>query len=303
MPKTVYLCLIVLLLASCTATTPIATPAGFDWQGHRGCRGLLPENSIPAFLRALEFPEITTLELDLAVSKDNQLIVSHEPWFNPIICQHPNGDSVRTKEAEKLLLYQKTVAEIREYDCGSRGNPRFPEQQKMKTWKPTLREVVTAVHAKKRAIRWNIEIKSEPDWDGIRHPSVDVFADLVLREIADLGIAKECVIQSFDVRPLQYIHRKNPDITLALLVENVKGLQYNLRTLGFQPDIYSPYYQLISRKTVQKCRKSGIKLIPWTVNNPKDMRALIRLGVDGIITDYPDRIKASYERGVMNDKR
>jgi len=293
--KNLFCILPVLLLAACTSTAPVTTPAGFDWQGHRGCRGILPENSIPAFLRALDFPEVTTLELDLAVSKDNQLIVSHEPWFNPVICQHPNGDSVRVAEAEKLLIFQKTVAEIREYDCGSRGNPRFPEQQKMKTYKPTLQEVVTAVHAQKTnrtpIIRWNIEIKSEPAWDGVRHPAVETFANLVLAEISALGIAQQCVIQSFDVRPLQYIHQKNPAITLALLIENVNSLENNLQTLGFQPHIYSPYYQLVSKKLVRKCQKLNMKLIPWTVNDPKDMRALIHLGVNGIITDYPNRIR------------
>jgi glycerophosphoryl diester phosphodiesterase len=281
----------VLLLAACTSTAPVAIPAGFDWQGHRGCRGILPENSLLAFLRAAEMPEVTTLELDLAVSKDNQLIVSHEPWFNPAICSLPDGTPVGSEAEEKLLLYQMTAAEIQQYDCGSRGNARFPEQKKTKTSKPVLRDVVKAVKAQRPNIQWNIEIKSNPAWDGVRHPLIETFAQMVIDEVIALGIEKQTVIQSFDVRPLQYIHQKNPSLTLALLIENVRGVESNLTTLGFQPAIYSPYYQLVSKKLVRTCRKKGIKLIPWTVNDVKDMRALVRLGVDGIITDYPDRIK------------
>ncbi len=280
---------------------PLTPATGFSWQGHRGSRGLMPENTIPAFLKALEYPAVTTLELDLAVSKDKQLIVSHEPWFNPAICLQPNGDSIRRGDAEKFLIHQMTAAEIRAFDCGSLGNPRFPGQQKQKTWKPTLREVVEAVRAKRpdraATIRWNIEIKSQPEWDGLRHPPVAEFCDLVLAEMKALGIAVNANLQSFDVRPLQYLHRTAPDIKLSLLVENIRGLNHNLSNLGFQPDIYSPYYLLVSRKTLKRCHAKGIQVIPWTVNEVKDMRALLHLGVDGLITDYPDRIRAAMAGG------
>ncbi len=273
---------------------PVTIPAGFDWQGHRGCRGLMPENAIPAFLKALDFPEITTLELDLAVTKDNQLIVSHEPWFNPAICRLPNGDSIPKRDEEKYLIYQMTAAEVRGYDCGSQGNPRFPDQQKIKTYKPTLRELVEAVRAKRpdraASIRWNIEIKSEPEWDGLRHPPVEEFARLVIAELRSLGIDKNANVQSFDVRALQAMHRQAPDIPLAYLIENIRGFEANMQTLGFTPAIYSPYYHLVSQKLVRKCHAQGIKLIPWTVNDVPAMRGMIRLGVDGIITDYPNKI-------------
>lgn len=277
-----------------TSKSPVQPPAGFDWQGHRGCRGVMPENTLPAFLKALEYPEVTTLELDLAVSKDKQLIVSHEPWFNPAICRLPGGDSIPKRDVEKYLIYNMTVDEIRTLDCGSWGNPRFSGQQKMKAHKPTLREVVEAVRAqrseKASAIRWNIEIKSQSEWDGLRHPPVEEFARLVIAEIKALGIEKNANVQSFDVRALQAMHRQAPEIQLALLVENIWGFESNLNKLGFDPAIYSPYYLLISKKLVRKCRARGIKLIPWTVNDVPDMRKLIHMGVDGIITDYPDRI-------------
>ena len=273
-----------------TSKSPVTAPAGFDWQAHRGCRGVMPENTVPAFLKALEYPEVTTLELDLAVSKDNQLIVSHEPWFNPVICRQPTGDSIPRRDAEKFLIYQKTVAEIRAFDCGSWGNPRFPEQQKMKAHKPTLREVVEAVRAKRPNIRWNIEIKSQPEWDGLRHPPVEEFARLVIAELKSLGIEKSATVQSFDVRALQTVHRQAPEIQLAFLIENIRGFDANMEKLGFTPAIYSPYYQVVSKKLVRKCHARGMKLIPWTVNDVPAMRGLVRLGVDGIITDYPNRI-------------
>lgn len=277
-----------------TPKGPVPIPEGFDWQGHRGCRGLLPENSIPAFLKALDFPEVSTLELDLAVSKDRQLIVSHEPWFNPAICRMPNGDTIPRRDEEKYLIYQMTAADLRGYDCGSWGNPRFPEQQKTKVYKPTLRELVETLRSKRpdkaNTIRWNIEIKSEPAWDGVRHPPVEEFARLVIAELRALGIEKNATVQSFDPRALQAMHRQAPGITLALLVENIRGFDSNLSKLGFTPDIYSPYYQFVSKKLVRKCHEKGIKLIPWTVNDVSAMRAMIHCGVDGIITDYPNRI-------------
>jgi glycerophosphoryl diester phosphodiesterase len=273
-------------------TRPVKTPPGFDWQGHRGARGLMPENSVPAFLKALEYPAVVTLELDLAVSKDLQLIVSHEPWFNPAICLQANGDSIGRKEAEKHLLYQLTAAEIRDYDCGSLGNPRFPQQQKMRVYKPTLREVVQLARAARPGIRWNIEIKSNPAWDGLRHPPVAEFVALVVKELRDLGIDQTSTVQSFDVRALRELHRQAPDLQLAFLVENMQGFEANLAKLDFTPAIYSPYYLFVNAGLVKKCRARGMRLVPWTVNDVKSMRRLIRLGVNGIITDYPDLIEA-----------
>jgi len=281
------------LACKITERKPVQSPPGFDWQGHRGCRGLLPENSVPGFLHALEYPEVQTLELDLAVSKDKQLIVSHEPWFNPAICRQPNGDSISKKEAEKFLIYAMTAAEIRAFDCGSAGNPRFPRQQPMPVHKPTLREVVEAVRNAypEKSVRWNIEIKSQPEWDSVRTPPIQEFAALVDAELKVLGLEELATVQSFDVRPLQILHQRNPKLRLALLIENLQGFDANLERLGFVPAAYSPYYVFVNKKLARKCRTKNILLIPWTVNDVPAMRRLIRLGVDGIITDYPDLIQ------------
>lgn len=267
----------------------------FDWQGHRGCRGLLPENTVAAFLRALEFPGVTTLELDLAVSKDHELIVSHEPWMSEGICSKPDGSPVKKEEAMSLRIFGMAYAEIKQYDCGSRGNARFPMQTPMPAHKPSLEDVVVAVRqlceAKKRPMpHFNIEIKSHPDGDSIFTPPIEDFVKLVVAEMGRLKIAELSNVQSFDVRPLQLLKKLSPSQSMALLVENKEGHEKNLQVLGFQPSIYSPHYVLLRKKDVKALQKMGLKVIPWTVNDVKNMKKLRRWGVDGIITDYPNLI-------------
>lgn len=271
------------------AQTPI-----FDWQGHRGARGLMPENTIPAFLKALDLG-MKTLELDLAVSADNQLIISHEPWLNHDICSKADGTPVSKTEAENLKIKNMTADELKKCDCGSRGNPRFPEQQKMVAYKPTLAEMVATVKQycteKNRPLPYfNIEIKSNPVWDNIFTPSVNDFAKLVVDEITRLDIKTVSTIQSFDPRALEGVKKLDTTITLVFLVENLKGLDANLALLTFKPDVYSPYFKLMKKKTVKQCHAKGIKIVPWTVNETKDMSKMVKLGVDGVITDYPNRI-------------
>jgi glycerophosphoryl diester phosphodiesterase len=287
---------ILIFFNTCTMpvkTTTLATPK-FDWQGHRGARGLLPENTVPAMLKALDLG-VNTLECDLAVSADNQLIVSHEPWFNAAITTKPDGSFLKKEEEEDFLIYKMTVAEIQRFDCGSRGNPRFPEQQAMKAYKPTLKEMVNAVkaycHKHKRPLPYfNIEIKSSPEWDNIRTPPVETFAQWVVSELKSLKIEKEANVQAFDPRPLEVIHKLNPQLRIAFLVENTEGVVKNLNRLTFKPYAYSPYYKLLNDAAVRYCHEQGIKVIPWTVNEVADMEAMLKLGVDGIITDYPNRI-------------
>lgn len=265
----------------------------FDWQGHRGARGLVPENTIPAFLKALEYRKITTLELDLAVSKDGVLIVSHEPWMSALICNRPDGTPVGKEEEKSLNIFGLTYEEIKTYDCGSRGNARFPEQEAMKTYKPSLADVVEEVRAycsiyERPLPAYNIEIKSSPEMDGIFTPPVGVFARQVVDEIKHLGIKDRATIQSFDIRALQALHHYDPSITTALLVENSDSPQENLDRLGYLPAIYSPYYKLLKKRHIKALHEQGIKVIPWTVNKKKTMKKLIRKGVDGLITDYPN---------------
>lgn len=267
----------------------------FDWQSHRGARGLAPENTIPAFLKALEFPAVRTLELDLAVSADGYLVVSHEPWMSSAICAYPDGKPVPEAEEEALAIYQMPYERVQGFDCGSRGNARFPEQTPQMAFKPTLDAVVKEVQqyceARGREMPFfNIEIKSTPEWDGVKSPAPEAFALLVVEKLKELDIAGFTTVQSFDLRPLQFLHKNYPGLTLAFLVENTQGMEENLQKLGFVPAIYSPYYGLIDREAVERAHNKGMKVIPWTVNTTKDMQRLVEWGVDGIITDYPNRI-------------
>ncbi len=266
----------------------------FDWQGHRGARGLLPENTIPSFIKALEL-RVNTLEMDVAVSKDGKIIISHEPWMSEHICSKPDGESVTSQEAMTIKVMDLTYEQIKAYDCGSRGNELFPNQVAMAVHKPSLSDVVDEV--KKwcfmRALPlpyFNIEIKSAPEGDHIFTPGVEDFVRILTEEIEAVNIKKWTTIQSFDVRPLQLLREKHPEVPLALLIENEESISLNLKTLGFNPDIYSPHYKLLKKRHVKRLHRQGIKVIPWTVNTIDEMQMLIEMGVDGIITDYPNLI-------------
>lgn len=265
-----------------------------DLQGHRGARGLLPENTIPGFLHAIELG-VTTLEMDVVISKDGYVVLSHEPWFSHEICTKPDGSPVTEEEERSLNLYQMTYEEITRYDCGLRGNPRFPQQKGMAVHKPTLDEVIQAAEAYaeekgRPKLAYNIETKSQPARDNVYHPPPDSFTGKVWEVIQRNGIGERAILQSFDVRTLQVARDIAPDLQLALLVEshddmNMEGF---LDLLGFIPEIYSPYYKLVDEPAVTMAHDKGMRIIPWTINTREEMQEMISLQVDGIITDYPD---------------
>ncbi|MBC8153456.1 MAG: glycerophosphodiester phosphodiesterase [Bacteroidetes bacterium] len=286
----------------CMATTALAQPAAqpYDLQGHRGCRGLMPENTVPAFLKALEIG-VNTLELDVVISQDKQVVVSHEPYFNADFTIDPTGKPVDKKEQKNLNLYKMPYAEIKRYDTGSKGNPSFPEQQKLKTYKPLLSEVIAQAEAYRKThnlppFSYNIELKSEPSEYTISQPEPAPFSDLVHAVISKELAPERVVIQSFDFAILKWWHAqieagRYKKVRLAALVENIRSVEKNLEDLGFTPDVYSPYFKLIGKERIAALHQKGIKVIPWTVNMPDDMRRLLSDGVDGLITDYPDRAK------------
>ena len=174
----------------------------FNWQAHRGGRGIMPENSLPAFRKSLEIKEVATLELDVVVSKDRQVVVSHEPFFSADFCLAPGGKEIAKGDQKKHNLYQLTYAEIKQYDCGSKGNKAYPEQQKMPVAKPLLGEVLQMAEQYCRdnnrpPVHYNIEIKSSPDGDGTYHPNVTEFSTLVYEVIKQHVPLSRVVLQSF----------------------------------------------------------------------------------------------------------
>jgi glycerophosphoryl diester phosphodiesterase len=270
----------------------------FDIQGHRGCRGLMPENTIPAMLKALDFG-VTTLEMDVVITRDKKVIVSHEPWFEREITTRPDGSFVTSvADAMALNIYQMSYEEVARYDVGMKPHPRFPKQQKMKAIKPLLEDLIDSVESygiKKnlKSIQYNIEIKSLPAGDNRFHPVPAEFTELVMAVLKEKKIENQVILQSFDIRPLQILHEKFSGIKISLLVEDSdeNDFEGQLKKLGFIPAIYSPNQSLVDEELVKQCHEKGMKIIPWTVNDKKQIAKLRKMGVDGIITDYPDLFK------------
>ena len=263
-----------------------------DIQGHRGCRGLHPENSIPAFIKALAL-NVTTLELDVVISKDHKVVVSHEPYMNHEIALDPFGKTISQNSELSLNLYAMTYESIKKYDCGSKTHQRFPLQQNEKVYKPLLTEIIDlAEKQSNHKIFFNIEIKSKPEYDDIYTPKVSDFVNLVLEVIQNRGIDDRVILQSFDLRALEAIHVKNTTARLALLVDENEQIESKLDTLSFKPDIISPHFELLTKDIVKKFQENGFQIIPWTVNREVDIAAMMRFGVDGIISDFPDKVIA-----------
>lgn len=288
---------ITFLLALCLATVSSTAQyiPKFDIQGHRGARGLMPENSIPAFLMALD-SGVTTIELDVVVTEDKQLVVSHEPWMSASICYDSTGGVIDANGQKKFNIYRMTYEEVKKFDCGSLTNADFPEQQKIALTKPLLRDVIVAVENRIKSyasyeVDYNIEIKTSPETDKKFHPSVEEYSELIYKLVDEYIPLERVVIQSFDFRVLKYWHKKHPEIRLSALVENSKSIDANLAELGFKPDVYSPYYKTLSLEKVKYLHQQKVRVIPWTVNEISDMLSLKGMGVDGLITDYPNRTK------------
>lgn len=274
-----------------TITTPLHD---LDKQGHRGCRGLMPENTIPAMLYAIGLG-ITTLEMDIVYTKDGKAILSHEPFFNHEISTKPGGKYVEEHEEKSFNIYQMTYEEVKQFDVGMKPHPRFPHQEKMKAIKPLLSEVFVAVKNDMMTRRrpfpfYNIETKITPETDDIYHPNPAAFVEGLMKVISDNQMDEYVTIQSFDFRTLQYLHQHYPAIKTSMLIEDFdkRSLDEQLKALGFIPSVYSPAFELVNESLVKKCHERGIQVIPWTVNDKKEMNRLLDMGVDGIISDYPN---------------
>ncbi|MEM9897637.1 MAG: glycerophosphodiester phosphodiesterase family protein [Bacteroidota bacterium] len=264
----------------------------FDVQGHRGARGIYPENTITGFIYAIN-TGVTTLEMDVVVSGDNKIVLSHEPFFSPMICLLPGSEEIPSDSV--INLYKLSYQEIKRYDCGSGGHPFFQTQQKAPSIKPLLSQVLDSLetYIEVRSlpkVKYNIELKSKIETDHIFHPEPSGFSDLVLKIIQERDLFNRVTLQSFDFRILQYLNQVEEKIQLSLLIENELTWQQNIDSLGFVPDIYSSYYPLIDSTSTLEMQKAGMKVIPWTVNEYETIEWMLSLGVDGIISDYPLRV-------------
>lgn len=265
-----------------------------DAQAHRGGRGIMPENSIPAMLNAVKLG-VRTLELDCVISKDNQVVVSHDTYMSSDFMLKPDGSIINKEEEKALLIYTMPYDSVKRYDGGTKPHPQFPVQKKMKTYKPLLSELIDSVeryiklnHLK--AVYYNLEIKSAPTGDGIQHPAPDAFVKLVMDVLNRKKIASRVTVQSFDIRPLKELHQKYPKQTLSYLTANKDSFADNIAKLGFTPQIISPYYTLIDIAFVNQAHAAKVQVLPWTVNDEEGMKKMAELKVDGIISDFPDKL-------------
>ena len=281
MLKTKILIGFLILIMSCEFSLKI------DVQGHRGCRGLLPENTLPAFAKAIDLG-VHTLELDIAITKDDLVVVSHETYINPEICLRPDGSSIDPQEGKNFNLYEMTYEEIKAFDCGTKFHPRFPRQEKLKVSKPLLSDVFDLVKEKNSDVKFNIEIKSLPEYYGTYTPFPKEYVKLVLEEIDNSGLGSKVNLQSFDIVILEEIKKQMPKMPVALLVDEKESIEEKQGELSFEPEIISPYYKLLNKDVVAKLQSNNQMVIPWTVNSENDMQIMIDYQVDGIITDYPD---------------
>jgi glycerophosphoryl diester phosphodiesterase len=267
--------------------------------GHRGARGLYPENTLYGFKKCLD-NNLTGFELDVVVSKDRQLIVSHEPWMNYKYCSHPKGIPITEKNQKTFNLFQLTKEQIQKFDCGSKFNPDFPHQILKPCKKPTLKEVFKQFNQSKiENISIQIELKSFKEWYGVFQPDPDEYAELIFNLCNKIKLNKklnqQLLIKSFDAKLLNLLYKKNPNISMGFLIDNNKSIKNNLNLLDFKPAYYNLEQSKITKKIVDELKERHIKIVPWTVNTVKDASRLEKMGVNALITDYPNLFTEQYK--------
>lgn len=261
--------------------------AHMEVQGHRGARAVLPENTLPAFEHAVT-AGADTLELDVVVTKDDQVVVTHDPLVNPNLCLGPSGERITTEVPIRTL----TLAEVKRFDCGSIPNPRFPRQKTIpKTSMPSLDEVCAL--ASRTKVRLNVETKIVPGQPDLT-PAPERFAELVAGVLRKHGLIGRTTIQSFDRRTLIAAKKIDPAITIAQLTgENMPDLVAAAKAIG--AEIVSPNHEWITKDEVARLHAEKIRVIPWTANDERAWARLVDFGVDGIITDDPAALIAFLE--------
>lgn len=268
-----------------------------DVQAHRGGAGLKPEDTIESQIHALELG-CNTLELDVWLSKDKLPVVSHDSYFHPRYSTRPDGTRV-LKNEPKEYLYTMPYDSIAKYDVGLAKSEKFPDHELIPAKKPLLSELIDACekYAKDKGLdlpRYNIEIKNRRGkGEGELWPEITENINITIPLLLSKGLGDRLVIQCFDTFGLNYMHKYYPELVLSYLTD--KGdpdYEQNKARLDFIPDWISPEYVCVTEEMVKKCHLDGTKIVPWTVDNPEDIQALIDMGCDAVITNYPDRALA-----------
>ena len=267
-----------------------------DLQAHRGGAGLMPENTLSAMRNALEMPEIGTLEFDLQVSSDGKVVVSHDRYFHPRYSTRPDGTPVEPGDP-KEYLYTMPYDSIAKYDVGLKYTSVWPDQKKLAETKPLAGDVIDFAEeycrtTGRKPVGYNIEIKSvKGKGEGTLWPGYEEFCDTCIPLLLSKNLGKRLIVQSFDVRSLEYIHSKYPEVVLSYLTdEDEPEIEAILSNLTFKPEWWSPHHSVVTSDNVKYCHKRGIKVVPWTVDEPDEIRRMAECGVDAIISNYPDRL-------------
>lgn len=297
-PLKISLAIVSLILASTSCAvkkernTYVDFPK-FSYEAHRGGRGLYPENSIGGMKMSIDFPIVTTLEMDCHITKDKKVVVYHDDFLNPKFVTYSDGLELKGKD-NKGLIYNYTYEQLQQFDLGLKGNVDFPQQRKISTKIALLSDLIDEAEkyaaSKGKKMFYNIETKSNEKKDNVAHPEPKEFSDLMLKIILDKGIDKRTVIQSFDKRTIQYINKQYPTVRTSYLIDakNTKTVKELVEELGFKPFIISPNYKIVTEQFVKDAHAMGIKVLPWTVNTKEEIEKLKALNVDGIISDYPN---------------
>jgi glycerophosphoryl diester phosphodiesterase len=274
---------ILLLLLLPAAILP-AQPPRILVHGHRGARARRPENTLPAFEYAIQ-QGVDALEMDMAVTRDNVIVISHDPILHPPVCSGP---------AKSAVIHQLTLAQVREWDCGAVRNPHFPQQQPVPgTRMPTLDDVFRL--ASRGTFDYNIETKSFPDHPEYT-PSPDEFAKLVLARIREYKLEKRIILQSFDFRTLVAMRKLAPGIRLSALVERDARDFTAIARDAANAEIVSPEFHLVTPAKVAAAHAAGLQVVPWTADTPADWDKLVAAKVDAIITDDPAELIGHLKR-------
>ena len=290
-----------------TVTMVVKAPDGREWthsfdvqdyidlQAHRGGAGLMPENTVSSMKNALKL-HVNTLEMDLQLSADKQVVVSHDNYFHPRYSMRPDS-SLIVKGEPKEYLYTMPYDSIAKYDVGLRFVENWPDQKKVSEHKPLASDLLdfTENYAREKGLsrpRYNIEIKSRTGkGEGALWPDYQTFCDVCIPLLLSKNLGDRLVVQSFDIRSLEYIHRKWPEVQLSYLTDKEDAdIVAILGNLSFKPRWWSPHYNVISQTNVAYCHALGIKVVPWTVDEPKDIERMVHCNVDAIISNYPDRL-------------
>jgi len=285
-----------LLIAAFSAFVVSCSPRKtIDVQAHRGGAGLMPENTISAMRNAIDL-KVNTLEFDLQLSKDGKVVVSHDNYFHPRYSTRPDGTLIQADDP-KEYLYTMPYDSITRYDVGLRPVERWPEQAKVAEIKPLASDLIdfSENYAKEKGLAplgYNIEIKSWPgDGEGTLWPDYKTFCDTCIPLLLSKNLGNRLIVQSFDVRALEYMHEKWPELILSYLTdEDETDIEAILGQLSFKPQWWSPNYNVVTPENVEYCHSMGIGVVPWTVDDPVQMQRMVDCGAEAIISNYPDRL-------------